>query len=127
MAGKTSGTSAAKKDTASTTGKAADTDTASAAKDVKDQEQKDTTTNDQGGVSNDDVKATGDADNTSSDQSDIEDAASAASDQVREDIAAEQAAVEENPEHPEEAIETAYLVGGEVPANAPGTEGLERE
>lgn len=46
---------------------------------------------------------------------------------VREGIANEQKAVEENPDHPEEAVETRYLVGGEVPANAPGTEGLPRE
>ena len=46
---------------------------------------------------------------------------------VRDAIAEEQAAVEENPEHPEEAIEQKYLVGGEVPVNAPGTEGMARE
>lgn len=136
MAGKTSTAKAAQKDTSSTTGKAADTDTASAAKDA--------TTNDGSAqdVSNTDVKATGDADkaeNATGDDSErsqlnhgaetdpVRDAAQAASDQLREDIANEQKAVEENPDHPEEAVETRYLVGGEVPANAPGTEGLERE
>ncbi len=48
-------------------------------------------------------------------------------DSVRTEIDTHAAAVEANPEHPEEELETVYLVGGEVPANAPGTEGLERE
>ena len=65
MAGKAStgakATSAAPKDTSSTTGKAADTDTASAAKDAETSSSA-PTTSDAGGVSNDDVKATGDAD-----------------------------------------------------------------
>lgn len=141
MAGKASTAKAAQKDTSSTTGKAADTDTASAAKDA-DTSSTAPTTSDAGGVSNDDVKATGDADkaeNAAGDDSErsqlnhgaetdpVRDAAQAASDQLREDIANEQKAVEENPDHPEEAVETRYLVGGEVPANAPGTEGLPRE
>lgn len=48
------------------------------------------------------------------------------SDQVRADIEAQDRALEENPTHPEEAIETQYLEGGEIPANAPGTEGMAR-
>lgn len=135
MAGKTSTNTAAPKGKADTTGKAADTDTASAAKD--------SSTNDNTqDVSNADVKATGDADqaeNATGDSSEksqlnhgaesdpVRDAAQANSDQLRADIEAEQAAVEENPDHPEEAIETKYLVGGEVPVNAPGTEGMPRE
>lgn len=96
-------TSDAPKDTTSTSGKAADADTSSAAKDAQ---------------SND---------TTSSDQGDIQNAQDAASDQVKADIEAEREAVEENPDHPEEAIEQKYIVGGEVPVGAPGTEGMPRE
>lgn len=47
--------------------------------------------------------------------------------EVSEQDIEEQKAVAENPDNPEEVIETEYLVGGEVPANAPGTDGLTRE
>lgn len=48
-------------------------------------------------------------------------------DSVRTEIDEHAAAVKADPVHPEEQIETKYLVGGEVPVNAPGTEGLERQ
>ena len=55
-----------------------------------------------------------------------EDSEPTQSDKVRDEIDAHAQAVKDNPDHPEEAVETQYLVGGEIPANAPGTEGMER-
>lgn len=124
----------------------------------KDTNVSDKSTNDQSqDVSNDDVKATGDADkaenqqdtstqeatNTGSDN-DLEATQPAggddeeskgdegtvsdpASDEVKAQIEEERQAVEDHPEAPEEAIETKYIAGGEVPVGAPGTEGLPRE
>lgn len=57
----------------------------------------------------------------------VDDIQKAQEDSVRSEIDQHAAAVEANPVHPEEEIETSYLAGGEVPVNAPGTEGLERE
>lgn len=48
------------------------------------------------------------------------------SDDVQAQFEQEQKAVEDNPDAPEEAVETEYLPGGEIPVNAPGTEGIAR-
>lgn len=80
---------------------------------------------------NDDVKATGDADQAQDNEKSDADA-QAEKDARNADLLGNtpedvDAAVEENPDAPEEAIETHYLVGGEVPVGAPGTEGMPRE
>ncbi len=57
----------------------------------------------------------------------VDEKAKAEEDSVRAEIERDAQAVKDNPVRPEEEIPQAYIVGGEVPVNAPGTEGLERE
>ena len=54
---------------------------------------------------------------------DEQDAPTDPSGHTDEDIVA---AVEANPDAPEEELDTEYLPGGEVPVSAPGTEGIAR-
>ena len=56
-----------------------------------------------------------------------EDSEPTESDRVRDEIKSHEQAIKDNPDHPEEAVETQYLEGGEIPATAPGTEGMPRE
>jgi hypothetical protein len=60
------------------------------------------------------------------DQKDVAAGDETPSSAVQDDIEKTLTAVEENPDAPEEAIETEYLPGGEIPVNAPGTEGVAR-
>jgi hypothetical protein len=57
----------------------------------------------------------------------VDEKAKAEEDSVRAEIERDAQAVQDNPAAPEEQIPQAYIAGGEVPVNAPGTEGLERE